>query len=426
MQSITINDKLQVIQGDDQIYRYIAINNCTLDMDTLEKMTKTGDAWNGDRLCGNLIDIRQMLFIDSKTRAYAAAQYRPHVAGTAVLIDSKISSYFANIYLKFSQPKVPTRIFTGEEEAVKWLTDQMEKRRKVSPGLKWTMKTMITFTLCLFLLGACTKETNWKSLLDKNLTQWEMYLSYAHKPGYAGEIPTDGQGDTIQPVGYNINRNQVFTVVEESGEPVLRISGEIYGCVFTRQEFENYHLTLQVRWGTKKWDPRLDDPMDSGILYHSQGECGHDYWRSWMLSQELQIMEKSFGDYWSQMTSQMDIRATKPEGLDNYRFDPESSLLSFGSGTVNTGYCQRSEDVEKAMREWNTVELISFGDKSLHMVNGQVVMALSGSRYFDGGESKPLIKGKIQLQSEAAEVFYKDIRIRNITALPKQYTVYFD
>jgi predicted MarR family transcription regulator len=60
-------------------------------MDTLEKMTKTGDTLNGDRLCANLIDIRNMLFIDSKTRAYAAAQYRPHVAGTAVLIDSKIS-----------------------------------------------------------------------------------------------------------------------------------------------------------------------------------------------------------------------------------------------------------------------------------------------------------------------------------------------
>jgi hypothetical protein len=130
MQSITINDKLQVIQGDDQIFRYIAINNCTLDIDTLEKMTKIGDTWCQERLCGNLIDIRNMLFIDSKTRAYAAAQYRPHVAGTAIVIDSKISSYFANIYLKFSQPKVPTRLFTNEDEAVRWLQEQMQKRLK--------------------------------------------------------------------------------------------------------------------------------------------------------------------------------------------------------------------------------------------------------------------------------------------------------
>jgi hypothetical protein len=132
MQSTTINDKIQVIQGDDQIYRYIAINNCSLDMDTLEKMTQVGDTWNGNRLCANLIDIRNMMFIDSKTRAYAAAQYRAHVAGTAIIVDSKISSYFANIYLKFSQPKVPTRLFTKEDDAVKWLHEQMQKRMKVN------------------------------------------------------------------------------------------------------------------------------------------------------------------------------------------------------------------------------------------------------------------------------------------------------
>jgi hypothetical protein len=131
MRSTIINDKIQLIEGDDQIYRYIAINKCSLDMDTLIKMTEFGDTWCQERLCANLIDIRDMLFIDSKTRAYAAAQYRPHVAATAILIDSKISSYFANIFLKFSQPKVPTHIFTNENDAVKWLKEQIQKRLKV-------------------------------------------------------------------------------------------------------------------------------------------------------------------------------------------------------------------------------------------------------------------------------------------------------
>jgi hypothetical protein len=128
MQSTIINDRIQIIQGDDQIYRYVAMSNCNLDMDTLQKMTEVGDTWNGDRLCANLIDIRNLMFIDSKTRAYAAAQYRPHVAGTAIIVDSKISSYFANIYLRFSQPKVPTRLFTQEEDAIKWLQAQIKKR----------------------------------------------------------------------------------------------------------------------------------------------------------------------------------------------------------------------------------------------------------------------------------------------------------
>lgn len=128
MRSITINDKMQITEGDDAIYRYVAINNCTLDMETLEKMTEIGDTWCGEKLCGNLIDIRNMLFIDSKTRSYAAAQYRKHVAGTAIVLESKISSYFANVYLKFSQPKTPTRLFTKESEAVEWLLEQMRDR----------------------------------------------------------------------------------------------------------------------------------------------------------------------------------------------------------------------------------------------------------------------------------------------------------
>ena len=41
-------------------------------------------------------------------------------------------------------------------------------------------------------------------------------------------------------------------------------------------------------------------------------------------------------------------------------------------------------------------------------------MILENSRQIVDGKPVPMIKGKIQMQSEAAEVFYKDIRIRNI------------
>jgi len=120
-----------MVQGDDQIYKYIAINKCTLDMETLELMTKKGDEWNGTKLCANLIDARDLFFIDSRTRAYAAAQFRAHVAGQAILIESTVSSYFANLFLKFSQPKVPTKLFSKEEEALKWLKEQLEKRKRM-------------------------------------------------------------------------------------------------------------------------------------------------------------------------------------------------------------------------------------------------------------------------------------------------------
>jgi hypothetical protein len=77
------------------------------------------------------------------------------------------------------------------------------------------------------------------------------------------------------------------------------------------------------------------------------------------------------------------------------------------------------------MGEWNMVELITVGDKSVHIVNGAVVMALRNSAYYDGKESKPLTKGKIQLQSEAGEVYYKEVQIKSIDKIPAAYAGLF-
>lgn len=278
-----------------------------------------------------------------------------------------------------------------------------------------------------FILGACNtpEEEEWVSLLDKDLSQWEMYLSYRHKPGYDGSYPLDVHGDSIPPVGYNRNEANVFSVTEENGEPVLRISGEIYGCVFTKESYDNFDLKLKVKWGNLKWDPRKNLLMDSGVLYYSVGKCGLDYWRSWMRSQEFQVMEGHMGDYWSGRGTAVDIRAFLPEGIMNPVASTTQPFLSLGAGTGNPGFCLRSADYESPKGEWTELELICFEGKSLHIVNGHVVMVLQNSRYVEDGKTYPLTKGKIQLQSEAAEVFYKEIRIRPIEVLPDQYRVYF-
>lgn len=49
-------------------------------------------------------------------------------------------------------------------------------------------------------------------------------------------------------------------------------------------------------------------------------------------------------------------------------------------------------------------------------------MVLQNSRYIQpNGTEVPLTSGKIQLQSEAAEVFFRNIEINTLTSLPKQY-----
>jgi hypothetical protein len=284
--------------------------------------------------------------------------------------------------------------------------------------------TLILFLLFVLNQDALTQDT-WTDLLDINLSHWGKYLSYRHKPGYNGNIPKDEKGNLIKPIGYNTDETQVFSVIKEDNDLVLAVSGEIYGCVFTKAEYANYHFQVSVKWGNKKYEPRLDKLKDSGILYHSIGEAGAEYWRSWMLSQEFQIMEGHMGDYWSQATSAIDIRAFLPEGKMNSIASAQQPFLSFGAGSPE-GFCMRSENRESPANEWTRLDLISFEGKSLHIVNGQVVMILKNSRYVKDGKTLPLTKGKIQLQSEAAEVFFKGIRIREITALPKEFEKYFE
>ena len=290
------------------------------------------------------------------------------------------------------------------------------------------MKNLLLIALTAITLYSCNcnkEDGNWTNLLDKELTQWDNYLSFKHQIGYDGQEPKDKDGNIIPPVGLNHDEYNVFNVIEEKNELVLKISGEIYGCVFTKEEYANYHLRLKVKWGDKKWEPRKNLLKDSGVLYHSIGQPGAEHWRSWMLSQEFQIMEGHMGDYWSQANSAIDIKAFIPEYIMNPVADKSQSFIPIGKGEEIQGYCLRSANYENDHGEWNTIELICFEDKSIHIVNGQVVMILRNSRHVEEGKTIPMNKGKIQLQSEAAEVYYKNIEIRDLEELPAEYSQYF-
>jgi hypothetical protein len=262
--------------------------------------------------------------------------------------------------------------------------------------------------------------SEWTNLLDENLSQWRIYQSYENM-GSNGKPVLNADGTTPEPIGYDVNKENVFSVITENGELILHNNGKIYGCVFTKKDYRNYHLKLQYKFGTAKYPPRENKAMDSGILYHSQGESGVDYWHSWMLGQEFQIMEAGTdegvsGDYWSIANAQVWIPASKDS--IQYVYNPQAELVGFGAHNPG-GHCAAIANYTNPANEWTTLELICYEGKSLHLVNGKVVMTLENSSYWNGAESVPLVEGKIQLQCESAEVFYKNIQIKEINEFPQ-------
>ena len=216
--------------------------------------------------------------------------------------------------------------------------------------------------------------------------------------------------------GYN-DPKKVFTI--ENG--AIHVSGEEWGGVATKQSFKNYHLIVEWRWGGKTLPPREKHTRDSGILVHGVGEDGQ-YNKTWLESIESQIIEGGSGDLISvggkgkpRITAKVreegnqnvwDRQNGKPKTIDRGRInwwgrDPQwKDELNF----------RGPKDVEKPVGQWNRQEVIADGDKLTYILNGVVVLHAYDSSH---------TAGKIQLQSEGAEILFRKVEIRPITKRPK-------
>jgi hypothetical protein len=270
------------------------------------------------------------------------------------------------------------------------------------------------FTLastCIFIACSAPSEKNeWTVLLDNDLEGWDTYIG----PSFD---TVRNKWDSIS-LGLNNDLKHVFTITNADNTPALRISGELFGGISTKQEFENYHLQMEFKWGELTWAPRKKGKRDSGVLYHAVGPHGADG-NFWMRSQEFQVQEGDCGDYWGVAGGVFDIPAVL-NADSNFVYDPAGPLVTFSSVTGAGRHCIKDPDGEKPTGNWNRIDIYCSGDTSVHVVNNVVNMILYRSRQHDDGTETPLTKGKIQLQSEGAEVFYRNIRIRNLDKIPAE------
>jgi hypothetical protein len=276
-------------------------------------------------------------------------------------------------------------------------------------------KNFLYAILALCLLSGCmnrsTEKTNWQSLFNgEDLQGWDTYLG----PGFDTVTKT---WDTI-PVGLNVDPFKVFDVVDLDGEKVLRISGEKYGGISTKDEFENFHLQLEFRWGNEQWPPNETGKKDAGLMYYGVGPQGADG-GFWLRSHEFQIEEGDCGDYWACAGAVADVRSTLQED-STFVYDKEGQLHTFSTESPEGRHCVKYPDAEKPSGEWNIVDLYCVGPTTVHMINGVVNMVLQNSRQVEGDKEVPLTRGKIQLESEGAEIFYRNIRITNIKKIPEE------
>lgn len=197
------------------------------------------------------------------------------------------------------------------------------------------LRFILIFSFIASVLVSCQpsqkekSDSAWENLFNGNdLSGWYTYQRWPEPTSEVEGMVRDEHGKYQVPIGINKDPLHVFTVVEEDGKKAIRISGEVFGILVTEKEFENYHLRLEFKWGDKKYPPRKDELMDSGILYHSIGAEG-SWGGVWMKSLECQVMEESTGDFICVDTTYADIPAVRESPDQRYKYTKAQNLLPF-------------------------------------------------------------------------------------------------
>ena len=183
----------------------------------------------------------------------------------------------------------------------------------------------------------------------------------------------------LKDIGVNNDPDSDFRIENN----VIHVLGKDLGYAMTDSAYNNYHFKVDFKWGEKKWPPRQDAKRDGGVCYNIPANSPDSIWPS---SIECQIQEGDVGDFWL-----LGFSTIKVKGVENQ--------------PSNHTRMQKYADGEKPNGEWNTVEIISYNGKCIQAVNGVVVNV---------GEEASNKNGRILLQSEYSEIYYRNVKIKKL------------
>lgn len=154
---------------------------------------------------------------------------------------------------------------------------------------------------------------------------------------------------------------------------------------------------------------------DCGILLHSQGDDGSSQ-GIWMTSIECQIIEGGTDDFIvvGDGSEKFQITCTVADEKqgNSFVFQPNGNKVTIHKNRINW-YGRHPDwqdvinfrgknDVERPVGEWNLLECEVRGDEITIFLNGTLVNKATNVRPS---------KGRIQIQSEAAEIFFRHVEL---------------
>ena len=178
------------------------------------------------------------------------------------------------------------------------------------------------------------------------------------------------------------------------------------GMLYTKKSYSKYHLKFQYKWGTKKANYFAKWQYDAGVYYHITDD------KIFPTGVEFQIQYVPENNH----NGTGDLIRPPGQNYDWYFNENTNDYLNPNDGgilyTNQKSYkgkkwlhnAKITENFNGLNDEWNTCEIIAMGgDYVIHKLNGKVV-----NMAFNVNPSA----GIIGFQSETAEIFYRNIEIK--------------
>lgn len=182
----------------------------------------------------------------------------------------------------------------------------------------------------------------------------------------------DFEGWEFDIISSKVEPAEIWTV--EDG--MIVSVGRPLSVLRTTEGFENYELTLEWRW------PEGSAPGNSGVLLHATSPRERGVWPK---SIEVQLAHGSAGDFWM-IGESITVEGREPLG----RRIPNNGSLA-----------------ERSPGEWNQLRVRCEGASVTVWINGTLV---------NHGHAATAVRGAICLQSEGADIHFRNLRILPLPA----------
>ena len=179
---------------------------------------------------------------------------------------------------------------------------------------------------------------------------------------------------TYLPPDSKVTADKVWSV----HDGLIDCQGMPFGYLLTEKDYGDYVLRLQWRWGKAP----AKGGRNSGVFVHVSGPD-----KIWPKGVEAQLFAGHAGDFWLVDGFKLQV--------DPARQDKRTPRHYFRMKGVS----------ERPIGEWNQYEITCKGDTIKLVVNGKLA---------NEGTKAEASSGKILLQSEGAQIFFRNIELKRL------------